>query len=251
MGTLSALTAVVTGGNGGLGLGLAEGIAAAGGNVAIWARNVERSADAVRHLESFGVRAEAFACDITSEVDVANAAVQTIERFGKIDILFANAGVADAAPFIDTSLEDWTRVFDTNMTGTFLTTREVARHLVRRGAGGSIVVVSSMVTSYGAAQQAAYAASKSGCASLGRTLAVELARYKIRCNILTPGWTETSMNAHLRTNPTFFDVTTKRTPVRRWGTPDDFRSVAAYLADPSLTFHTGDEIRLDGAYALF
>ncbi|WP_026919711.1 SDR family NAD(P)-dependent oxidoreductase [Gordonia shandongensis] len=248
---LSGRVAVVTGGNGGIGLGLAEGLALAGADVAVWARNAERSAAAVETLRSHGVRAEAIACDVGDETDVAAAVAATVAAFGRIDILVANAGVADDRPYLETSLDDFRRVIQTNLDGTFLTTREVARHMVERGGGGAIVVVSSTITRYGGARQAAYGASKAGISALGRTMAVELARHRIRCNILIPGWVGTSMNAHLRGNEQFVEATTKRTPVRRWATPDEFHEVAAFLGDPESTFHTGNEVVVDGGYTIF
>ncbi|MFF0243140.1 SDR family NAD(P)-dependent oxidoreductase [Rhodococcus pyridinivorans] len=248
---LTGRVAVVTGGNGGIGLGLAEGLAAAGADIAIWARNTERSATAVETLRRRGVRAEAIACDIGSEDDVQRAVSDTVERLGRIDILMANAGIADEKAYLDTSLADWQRVIRTNLDGTFLTTREVGRYLVDRGEGGAMVIVSSTITRYGGAGQAAYAASKSGTSAIGRTLAVEFARHRIRCNILIPGWVATPMNEYLRENERFVEATTKRTPVRRWATPDEFHSVAAFLADPTLTFHTGNEVVVDGGYTIF
>lgn len=248
---LKGLTAVVTGGNGGLGLGLAAGLAEAGADVAVWARNVEKSQAAVDELREYGVQVEAVACDVGDEDAVVRATAETVEKFGKIDCLVANAGIATAAPYVDTSLDDWHRVLRTNLDGTFLCTREVARHMIERGEGGSMIILSSTISRYGASGQAAYAASKSGCAAIGRTLAVEMARHKIRCNVLIPGWVATDMNVHLRADERFLDATTRRTPARRWATPDEFRSVAAFLADPTLTFHTGNEVVVDGGYTIF
>lgn len=245
------MTAVVTGGNGGLGLGLAAGLADAGANVAVWARNVGKSQAAVEELRDYGVQVEAVACDVADEDAVVRATAETIEKFGKIDCLVANAGIASASAYVDTSLDEWHRVLRTNLDGTFLCTREVARHMIERGAGGSMIILSSTISRYGAAGQVAYAASKSGCAAIGRTLAVEMARHKIRCNVLIPGWVATDMNTHLRADERFLDATTRRTPVRRWATPDEFHSVAAFLADPTLTFHTGNEVVVDGGYTIF
>lgn len=251
MNDLKGLTAVVTGGNGGLGLGLATGLAGAGANVAIWARNVDKSQAAVDELRGYGVMVEAVACDIGDEEAVVRATAETVETFGKIDCLVANAGIAGAAAYVETSLDEWNRILRTNLDGTFLTTREVARHMIDRGGGGSMIILSSTISRYGAAGQAAYAASKSGCAAIGRTLAVELARHRIRCNILIPGWVATDMNTHLRADERFLDTTTRRTPVRRWATPDEFHSVAAFLADPGITFHTGNEVVFDGGYTIY
>lgn len=251
MNDLTGRVAVVTGGNGGIGLGLAVGLARAGADVAVWARNADKSQAAVDELLAQGVRAAAFSCDVADEASVVAATADTVAHFGKIDTLIANAGIAAAGGYLETSLDDWHRVLRTNLDGTFLTTREVGRHMIERGEGGAMVVLSSTVSKYGAAGQAAYAASKSGCASLGRTLAVEFARHKIRCNVLIPGWVATPMNDHLREDAKFVDVTTRRTPVRRWATPDEFHSVAAFLGDPELTFHTGNEVVVDGGYTIF
>lgn len=248
---LSGRVAVVTGGNGGIGLGLAVGLARAGADVAVWARNADKSHAAVDELQEHGVRAAAFSCDVADEKSVVAATAETVAHFGKIDTLVANAGIAAAGGYLDTSLDDWHRILRTNLDGTFLTTREVGRHMIERGEGGAMTILSSTVSKYGAAGQAAYAASKSGCASLGRTLAVEFARHKIRCNVLIPGWVATPMNDHLREDAKFVDVTTRRTPVRRWAAPEEFHSVAAFLGDPDLTFHTGNEVVVDGGYTIF
>lgn len=251
MTNLTGRVAVVTGGNGGIGLGLAIGLARAGANVAVWARDADKSRSAVEELRSHGVRSTAFSCDVSDESSVVAATALTVAEFGKIDILVANAGIATAGEYVDTSLAEWQRVLTTNLDGTFLTTREVGRHMIERGEGGAMIVLSSTVTRYGAAGQAAYAASKSGCASIGRTLAVEFARHRIRCNILIPGWVATPMNDHLREDAKFVEATVRRTPVRRWATPDEFHSIAAFLADPTLTFHTGNEVVVDGGYTIF
>ncbi|MFZ0716396.1 SDR family NAD(P)-dependent oxidoreductase [Mycobacterium sp.] len=251
MSDLSGMVAVVTGGNQGIGLALATGIAKAGGEIAIWARNAERNAEAMKEISRHGGRAIAVPCDITDEGAVAAAMAQTVDELGPLGAMVANAGIADAAPFVDTTLAQWRRVLDTNLDGTFLCTREAARRFVAQGSGGSILVVSSMVSRYGAAGQAAYAVSKSGLSGLGRTLAVELARHRVRCNVLIPGWTLTAMNAHLQADPKFMAATTARTPVRRWAEPAEFEELAAFLTDPALTFHTGNEIVVDGGYSVY
>ena len=248
---LTGTCTVVTGGNGGVGLGLAHGIARGGGDVAVWARNPEKSQAAVAELSSHGIVARAFRCDIADRPSVERALEETIDGFGKVDALFANAAIADQRPFLDTGIDDWQRVLAVNLDGTFHTTQAVARHLVDRGEGGSIVIVSSMVARYGAATQAAYAASKAGLVSLGKTLAVELAKYRIRSNVLLPGWVETPMNADLRQDERFLQATTNRTPVRRWGQPQDLHEIAAFLASRTPLFHTGTETVIDGGYTIY
>jgi len=251
MADLTGRTAIVTGGNSGLGLGMARGLGRAGAAVAIWSRTPGRNAEAVAALEAEGIEASSVACDTTDEAAVDSAMTATLARHGRVDAFFANAGIGDDRPFIDTSLDDWRRVLRTNLEGTFLTTRAAARYFVDRGEGGSMVVVSSTVARYGAAGQVAYAVSKHGLVGLGRTLAVELARHRVRVNVLVPGWTVTDLNTHLRENEAFMQATRLRTPVRRWAEPHEFEEVAAFLADPSQTFHTGNEVVVDGGYTIF
>lgn len=251
MQNLSGLNAVVTGGNGGIGLAMAEGIGIAGARVAIWSRDEKKNDAAVRRLMDRGIECFAVRCDIGVERDVEAAMAATLARFEKVDCLVANAAVASASPFVDTELADWQRVLRTNLDGTFLTARAAARHMVDRGEGGSMIIVSSIISRYGAAGRAAYTTSKMGLIGLGRTLAVELARHRIRCNILIPGWTETPINESLIEDERFVKAITARTPVRRWAKPEEFGDVAAYLADPRLTFHTGNEVVVDGGYTIF
>jgi NAD(P)-dependent dehydrogenase (short-subunit alcohol dehydrogenase family) len=249
--SLTGRTAVVTGGNSGIGLAMATGLAKSDARVAIWARDATRSAGAVEQLRELGAEAIAASCDVTSEKSVDAALARTVTELGPIDILVANAGVADAKPLIQTSLDDWHRVLRTNLDGTFLCVRAVSRHLVERQSGGSIIIVSSTINRYGATGQAAYATSKTGLMGLGRTVAVELARLRVRCNILTPGWFLTPMNQHLYNNERFLAATTQRTPARRWADPSELEKTIAFLADPELTFHTGNEVVVDGGYTMF
>jgi NAD(P)-dependent dehydrogenase (short-subunit alcohol dehydrogenase family) len=248
---LKGRTVVITGGNSGLGLGMAHGVGRAGAAVVVWSRTPSRNEAAVAELREAGIEASAVACDTADEAGVAAAMSETLDRHGRVDCLFANAGIAAAAPYVDTDLEDWHRILRTNLDGTFLCTRAAARHFVERGEGGALVVVSSMVSRYGGAGQAAYTTSKNGLIGLGRTLAVELARHRVRVNILVPGWTATAMNTHLQEDERFMKATVSRTPVRRWAQPEEFHEVAAFLADPTLTFHTGNEVVVDGGYTVY
>lgn len=251
MTNLSGITAVVTGGNSGIGRAMAMGIAKAGGSVAIWARNAERNAEAVDEITGFGGKTLAVTCDITDEEAVADAMERTVAELGPLGCFVANAGIVEAAPIVDLSLESWQRVLRTNLDGAFISTREAARRFVQQDSGGSMVVLSSMVSRYGAAGLAAYAVSKTGVLGLSRTLAIELARYRVRCNTLIPGWTRTNINTALQSDDRFMAATTARTPVRRWADPAEFEEIAAFLADPTLTFHTGNEVIVDGGYTIF
>lgn len=248
---LSGRVAVVTGGNSGIGLGIARGIVRAGGSVAVWSRRADRNSAAVRELEELGGSACGVECDVTSEEQVAAAMRSTLDRFGRLDCLVANAGTSSRQPFVEMSAEEWHEVLRTNLDGAFYCLREAARVLVGQGEGGALVGVSSTSSVHGAPGQEHYAASKTAMLALIRSLAVELARHRIRCNSLVPGWTETELTEGARQHQKFLDNTTKRTPVRRWATPHDFEAVGAFLADPTIDFHTGDSVVVDGGYTVF
>ncbi len=249
---LSGRIFVVTGGNGGIGLGMAEGIAASGGSIAIWARNEEKNSAAVQKLEKMGVTAKAYVCDVSSEETVVETMAGTVADFGRIDGLFANAGrPGTGTPFVDLTLTEWQEVMAVNLDGVFLCMREAAKQLISQGSGGSLVAVSSTSAVHGAAGNEAYGTAKTGVTGLVRALAVALARYQIRVNALLPGWTVTELAGPAFANDRFREVTTKRTPVRRWADPSEFREVGAFLADPTQTFHTGQQVCLDGGYTIF
>lgn len=248
---LAGLNVVITGGNSGLGLGMALGVAKAGANVAVWGRNARRNRAAADQVAALGVRAVAVECDVIDEKDVAAAMERTVEALGPLGCLVANAGVAGETKLVDTSLDEWHRVMRINVDGVFLCAREAARRFVAQDSGGSLVLVSSTASRFGAGGLGAYATSKSAVVGMGRTFAVELARHRVRCNVLIPGWTRTAMNEYLQVDDRFMAATTARTPVRRWATPDEFEKVAVFLADPAQTFHTGNEVVVDGGYSIF
>ena len=249
---LSEKVFIITGGNGGIGLGLAEGIADAGGAVAIWARNEEKNTDAVRALQDIGGEAKSYICDVSNEEEVIRTLASTVKDFGRVDGLFANAGRGGTGtPLVDTSLEDWRKVMAVNLDGVLLCLREASRQLISQGSGGSLVAVSSTSAIHGAAGNEAYGTAKTAVTGLVRALAVSLARFQIRVNCLLPGWTVTELASPAFENDHFREVTTKRTPARRWADPKEFRQVGAFLADPSQTFHTGQQVCVDGGYTIF
>ena len=248
---LSGRVVVVTGGNGGIGLGIARGVARAGGAVAIWSRRPERNDQAVQELADLGAEAAGFVCDVGDEQQVRSSMASTLSRFGRLDALVANAGISERQSFVDMGLDEWHRVLRVNLDGAFLSLREGARVLVEQGDGGALVGVSSTSSVHGAPGQQHYAASKTALLGVMRSLAVELARHHVRCNSLIPGWTETELTAPARGNEKLIAATTDRTPVRRWATLHDFETVGAFLADPTITFHTGDSIVVDGGYTVF
>jgi NAD(P)-dependent dehydrogenase (short-subunit alcohol dehydrogenase family) len=248
---LTGRVVVVTGGNGGIGLGMARALAHAGADVVIWGRDEAKNEAARAELAAIGPRVEAFGCDVADEQQVVDAFAGSVERMGKVDSLIANAGISGWSPFVDMSLAEWRRVQAVNLDGVFLSLREAARHLVARGEGGSLVAVSSTSAIHGAPGMEHYASSKAAVLALIRSLAVELARHRIRCNSIVPGWTETGLISTSTSSPKFVEATTRRTPVRRWGEPEDLGPAAVFLADPTQMFHTGDMLVVDGGYTVF
>lgn len=248
---LSGRVVVVTGGNGGIGLGMGRALVEAGAAVAVWGRNADKNAAAVAELTDLGGRAASFVVDVADPAQVDAAMAGTVDELGRVDSLFANAGTFGPAPFLDQTLEGWRQVMSVNLDGAFLCLQAAARQLVAQGEGGSLVAVSSTSAIHGAAGNEAYSCSKTALLALMRGLAIELARHGIRCNSLLPGWTETDMTAPLTGWQKFMDATTARTPVRRWGVPADMGPAAVFLADPTHTFHTGDCVVVDGGYTVF
>jgi NAD(P)-dependent dehydrogenase (short-subunit alcohol dehydrogenase family) len=250
---LSGQVAVVTGGNGGIGLGMAEGLVDAGADVAIWGRNEDKNADALAQLRARapGGRVVALRCDVSDEADVLDAMAATVGQLGRVDACIANAGIGGGGPIVDMPLTEWRRVMAVNLDGVFLTFREAARRMIEQGDGGALVATSSTSAFHGAPVTSNYATSKAGVLAFVRSCAVAWARHGIRVNAVVPGWVRTDMSEGGFADERFRDVTTRRTPVRRWGEPADFRSVAAYLSDKANTFHTGDTLVLDGGYTVF
>ncbi|MFE5700366.1 SDR family NAD(P)-dependent oxidoreductase [Rhodococcus koreensis] len=254
---LRGKTVIVTGGNGGIGLGLAQGVARAGARVAIWGRNAGKNEAALDDLRNTDPEAVAFTVDIADEQAVESAFADSVRELGHVDAFFANAGIpGESTSFVDMTFNQWRDVLSVNLDGTFLCLREAARHMVARGTG-SLIPVSSIMNFYGGERKEHYAASKAGIEALSRGLAVELAKHGIRVNSLVPGWTDTEL---VSPGAGFIDTvnydkvreyTRRRTPIQRWGTSKDMADIAAFLADPSLVFHTGDTLVVDGAYTRF
>jgi len=249
---LSGRVAVVTGGNKGIGLGLARGLARAGASVALWARDLAAAEKAVQELEPLGDGDKAaFECDVSDEEAVLEALDATIDRFGQVDSTFANAGTTWGVSFPEMELSELEDLFQVNVGGVFLVAREVARHLIARDAPGSIVITSSIAAHHGLPTAPHYSASKGAATALARALAVRLARHRIRVNVLAPGWVETEMTDDMRQNPRFEEALRYRVPLRRWGTASDFEGAAVFLASDASAFMTGAELILDGGYSAF
>ena len=249
---LSGHVALVTGGNSGIGLGMADALARSGADVAIWGTNEQKNEKALEQLKEHGTNVAAFRCDVGEESEVEAAFAGTLEALGKVDSCFANAGIGGGAPsFHEFTLEQWRRVTRINLDGVFLTFKAAVRHMVERGEGGSLVVTSSGSAIDGAARNQAYASTKGGVLAMMRGLAVEYARNGIRANAIVPGWIDTPMTEGVLQWERFQEKVLTRIPVRRWGQPEDFGGLAVYLASPASSFHTGDTIVIDGGYAVF
>ncbi len=251
---LSGRVALITGGNGGIGLGFAEALAQAGADVAIWGTSESKNGAAVARLAANGVRAEAFVCDVGDEASVEAVFAQTLDAFGRVDGCFANAGVSGrggTASFGDMSAEEWRRVMRVNLDGVFFTMRASARHMVSRGGGGVLVATASTAAIMGTARNEHYGASKGALPSMMRGLAVEYARHGIRAHSILPGWVETEMTDKTFGNERFAANVKPRIPMRRWGRPADFGGIAVYLMSDASSWHTGDSFVIDGGYTIF
>jgi NAD(P)-dependent dehydrogenase (short-subunit alcohol dehydrogenase family) len=249
---LTGKVALVTGGNSGIGLGMAQALAEAGAHVAIWGSNAAKNAAAQAALAVHGGRVHVQACDVGDEAAVDAAFAGTIAALGRVDACFANAGTyGRKLRFTELDTAEWQRVQRVNLDGAFHTLRAAARHMVARGGGGSLVGTASLAAIEGAARNTQYAATKGAMVAMIRALAVELARDGIRANAILPGWIETAMTARSVADGRFAAAVLPRIPARRWGTGADFGGIAVYLASDASAYHTGDCLVLDGGYSLF
>lgn len=253
---LSGKTALVTGGNGGIGYGMAEALLASGATVAIWGSRAEKTEAAkAKLIASCGdaKRVHAFSCDVGDEAQLNATFEQTMKALGgQLDACFANAGVSGKGKtLLDISLADWQRVQRVNVEGVFMTFRAAAKVMIDSGKGGSLVATASTAAVEGAARNSAYGASKGAVTAFVRAMGVELARYKIRANSILPGWIETEMTEKSVANDKFAANVMPRIPARRWGTWDDFGGIAVYLASDASSYHTGEQFIIDGGYTKF
>ena len=252
---LSGKVALVTGGNGGIGLGMAEGLAQAGASVVIWGQNPEKNQLAYEKLAGHGGKVLVQKIDVGDERAVVDGVAEALAQMGRLDFVAANAGMGGGAAFTEMTTEKWRRVTAVNLDAVFWTFREACKHMVARAKagdpGGSLVVTSSTSAIHGAPRNQAYAATKSGVLGMIRGIAVEHAKYGIRANAILPGWIRSDMTAALQTWDKFNEKAIGRVPMGRWGDPEDFAGVAVYLASDVSRFHTGDSLVIDGGYTIF
>jgi len=246
---------LVTGGNSGIGLGMAEGLAQAGAAVVIWGTNPQKNQAAEARLLQHGVKVLAQKVDVAHEHEVVAAMAEAIVAMGRLDFVAANAGMGLGAPFAAVTADIWRRVMSVNLEGVVWTLREAAKHMLERGergdVGGSLAVTSSVSAIHGAPRNEAYASSKGAVLALIRGLAVEYGRKGIRANAIVPGWIRSDMTQGAQNNQTFTDKVISRVPAGRWGEPQDFAGVAVYLASDASRYHSGDSFVIDGGYTVF
>jgi NAD(P)-dependent dehydrogenase (short-subunit alcohol dehydrogenase family) len=250
---LTGKVALVTGGNGGIGLGMADAMAQAGAGICIWGTNPKKNDAAVAQLKKHGGKVHSQIVDVGDEKQVQDGFAETVKVMGHVDNCVANAGVSGRGKgsILEMDYEEWRRVLRVNLDGVFFTFRAAAKHMVERGKGGSLVAMASTAAIEGAARSSHYGASKGGVTAMVRALAVELARYKITVNSILPGWIETEMTANAVANPKFAGSVLPRIPQRRWGTGADFGGIAVYLASGATGYTTGRDFVIDGGYTLF
>lgn len=247
---LSGKVAIVTGGNSGIGLGMARGLSAAGATVVVAARDEERSKNAVRALEQAGGTALAIGCDVTDPSAIIALMESAQSTCGRIDILVNNAGTSVRKRPEDLTYDDWRLVLDTNIDSAFRCSQAVYPMLKRAG-GGKILNNGSMLSLFGSPWGAAYAASKGAMVQLTKSLATAWAQDNIQVNCFLPGWIDTTLTVGAREQvPGLEQKVTDRTPAGRWGTPDDFAGIAVFLASHASDFITGTSIAVDGGFSV-
>jgi NAD(P)-dependent dehydrogenase (short-subunit alcohol dehydrogenase family) len=252
---LTGKTALITGGNSGIGLGFAEGVAKHGADVCIWGTNVEKNVAALQALKAYGTKVHAIQCDVSNEAAVEQSFAETLSVFGRVDACFANAGVGGGGPFAELSAEQWRRVLSVNLDGLFFTLRCAARHMKERAEqgdkGGRLIGTASLGALMGMARGEAYSGSKGAVISIMQGLAVEFARYGVTANSVLPGHIETAMTTKNYANEKFHGAIMPRIPLRRWGTPADFAGIAVYLMSNASAYHTADSFLIDGGFFVF
>ena len=242
---LEGKAALVTGGNGGIGLGMARGLAAAGARVAIAGRDKSKNAEALKNFPD-GI---AVAADLRDEKACRAMVEQVAQRLGRLDILVNNAGTNIRKPPEDYSLEEWKLVLDTNLTSAFVASQAAYPHLKSAG-GGKIVNIGSMMSIFGASFVAPYGASKGGIVQLTRALACAWAKDNIQVNAVLPGWIDTALTRRARADiKGLHERVLARTPAGRWGQPEDLSGIAVFLCSRASDFVTGTAIPVDGGYS--
>jgi 2-dehydro-3-deoxy-D-gluconate 5-dehydrogenase len=246
---LRGKVALVTGGNGGIGLGIARGLAQAGADVAIGGRNAAKHTAAVDALQALGVRATGIIADVADATDVRRMVAETMERLGGLDILIANAGMNIRKAPQEYTIEEWHQIVDTNLTSVFACCQAVYPEMKRRG-GGKIVTIGSMTSLFGFDVAPVYAATKGAVVQLTRSLAMAWAKDNIQVNSILPGWIETDLTTRARQVVAgLHERVVEGTPTGRWGQPDDLAGAAVFFCSRASDFVTGTALPVDGGFS--
>ncbi len=247
---LKGRVAVVTGGNGGIGLGMAEGLAAAGADVVVAGRNAAKSQAAADALARFGVRTAVLEVDVASETSTKAMIEEAVGRMGRIDILVNNAGINIRKRPETYTMAEWREVLSINLDGAFYCSH-AAYAPMKAGGGGKIINIGSMMSIFGAPFAAPYAASKGGIVQMTKALATAWAQDSIQVNAVLPGWIDTELTQRAREQVDgLHSNVLRRTPAGRWGEPADFRGIAVFLASRASDFVTGTAIPVDGGFSV-
>ncbi len=246
---LGGAVAIVTGGNGGIGRGIAVELARAGADVVIAARSAEKTAAVVAEIQALGRKCLGVKCDVLDGENIARTVETTLSHFGRLSVVVNNSGVAGGGPPQSIPEETWDRVVDTNLKGTFLFCQAAHPALVASG-GGKIINIGSEYAIFGSAAVLPYSASKGGVIQLTRSLAVAWARDNIQVNAIIPGWITTDMTVGVQRNQQMYDHIIARTPARRFGTPEECGKAAVFLASRAADFITGISLPVDGGYSI-
>jgi len=246
---LRGKVAIVTGGNGGIGLGMARGLADAGADIAVVGRNEAKSKSAVEDLRQRGVKAIAVTTDVTDKAAVAAMIDRVVKELGRIDILINNAGMSIRKPPHELELDEWNKVIDTNLTSAFVCSK-AAYPALKASGHGKVINIGSMMSIFGASFAPAYAASKGGIVQFTRACANAWAPDNIQVNAILPGWIDTDLTRGARQEVAgLHERVLARTPAGRWGAVDDFAGIAVFLASPASDFVTGTAIPVDGGFS--
>jgi 2-dehydro-3-deoxy-D-gluconate 5-dehydrogenase len=247
---LTGRVALVTGGNGGIGLGFARGLAKAGASVMLAGRDAAKSEAALAELRALGAKAEAVSADVTNPDSIKAMVAATVSTYGRLDILVNNAGTNIRSRPEETSLADWHTVLNTNLTSTMFAAQAAYPHL-KAGGVGRIINNGSMLSIFGMPLHAAYSSSKGAVVQLTKTLATAWAKDGITVNCVLPGWIDTALTRGARLDMPKLDENVRtRAPAGRWGTPEDFEGIAAFYASDAAAYITGTSIAVDGGYSV-